>query len=317
MQFISAKDIYRICQWRELMDALESAHRGVRPITDRTASQHTRGKEQQSYINISAWQPDIAFASKIITVMPDNPSRHGGTPAIQALVTLFDGETGTPRAVLDGTSLTYVKTAADSALGSRFLSRPDSEILTLVGTGGLAPYVLRAHLAARPAIRTVFIWGRRREAAKAVLSRLSGEKVSVHIADDLKTAVERSDIVSCVTGSAEPLVMGKWLKPGCHLDLIGGFTPKMRECDDEAIERARVFVDSPWDAVKNSGDICDPIERGVISKMDIEADLFNLCNGHYSIKRKASDITLFKNGGGAHLDLYTAMFVASRIGDSA
>lgn len=312
MHIISAEHVYRICSWHNLMDALSRAHYHERPLVDRLVIDSTVDASTQTYINLAAWLPGKAFASKIITILPGNPSKGTGLPAIQALVTLFDGATGSPRAIIDGTSLTYVKTAADSALGSRLLSRSDASQLTLVGTGGLAPYVVRAHLAARPSISTVNVWGRRRQAAEAVASALAAQGVIVNVVDELQPAVEGADIISCVTSTQVPLVKGKWLKPGSHLDLIGSYTPEMRECDDEAIRRARVFVDSPWSAVTQSGDICGPLSRGIITAADIEANLYDLCSGKFSLDRKAEDITVFKNGGGAHLDLYTALFIAEQ-----
>ena len=309
MRFVSADEVYRICRSTALVDALCEAHRGERPLCERSLIQHEVNGELQSYVNISAWLPGEAFATKVITILPGNPSRDQDLPAIQALVPLFDGKTGAPRAVLDGTSLTYVKTAADSALGARLLAKPQPESLALVGTGGLAPHVVRAHLMAHPSITRVRVWGRRRQAADAVAADLTGLPADVEVAGELESAVRSADIVTCVTASTTPLVRGKWLRPGAHLDLIGSFTPDMRECDDEAIRRARLFVDSPWGAIEEAGDICDPLARGVISRDDIEADLFDLCSGKFQLDRAADDVTLFKNGGGAHLDLFAAQFI--------
>ncbi len=309
MRCVSADQVYRICRGTALIDALHQAHKGERPLREHSLIQREVNGELQSYVNISAWLPGEAFATKVITILPGNPSRAKGLPAIQALVPLFDGKTGAPRAVVDGTSLTYVKTAADSALGARLLAKPQPETMTLVGTGGLAPHVVRAHLTAHPGIARVYVWGRRREAAEAVAGELHGLPVQVSTAADLEQAVRVSDIVSCVTASTRPLVRGTWLKAGAHLDLIGSFTPDMRECDDDAVRRARLFVDSPWSAVEEAGDICDPLARGIIARDDIEADLFDLCSGKMQLDRAADDVTLFKNGGGAHLDLFAAQFI--------
>ena len=309
MRFVSADEVYRVCSGSALIDALEAAHRGPRPLCEHSLIQQEVGGELQSYVNISAWLPGEAFATKVITILPGNPSRDKTLPAIQALVPLFDGKTGAPRAVVDGTSLTYVKTAADSALGARLLAKPEPKTLTLVGTGGLASHVVRAHLTAHPSIARVFVWGRRSEAAQSVADELKDLSADVSAASELQQAVQRADIVSCVTASTVPLVKGAWLKPGAHLDLIGSFTPDMRECDDDAVRRARLFVDSPWSAVEEAGDICDPLARGIIGRHDIEADLFDLCSGEFTLDRTEDDVTLFKNGGGAHLDLFAAQFI--------
>ncbi len=312
MHVISAEQVYRICAWDDLMSALAEAHKGEKPLVDRSAITRDNDDITETYINISAWIPGKAFASKMVTVLPQNPSRFEDIPAIQALVALFDGKTGSPRAVIDGTSLTYVKTAADSALGSRLLSNPDARVLTVVGTGGLAPFAVRAHLAARPSIERVQVWGRRPDQAIRVARELDAESIAAAPVEDLEAAVRRSDVVTCVTASSTPLVAGAWLKPGAHLDLIGAFTPDMRECDDEAVTRARLFVDSRWFAVEKPGDLGNPIARGVIRVSDVEADLFELCGEGYQVNRVDRDITLFKNGGGAHLDLYTGLFIVDQ-----
>lgn len=312
MQVIPAEDVYRICAWQDLMDALAKGHAGPKPLVERTAIVHDNDGVTESYINIPAWIPGKAFASKITTILPRNPARFDGIPAIQALVTLFDGDTGSPRAVIDGTSLTYVKTAADSALGSQLLSSPDAKVLTLVATGGLAPFIVAAHRAARPSINKVFVWGRRAEQAARVAGDLRDSGIDAEPAADLEQAVRQSDIVSCATSSTEPLVLGDWLKTGAHLDLIGSYTPEMRECDNEAAVRARLFVDSRWFAVEKAGDLGIPIAQGVIGESDVEADLFKLCGEGYPVNRQPHDITLFKNGGGAHLDLFAAMFISDQ-----
>jgi ornithine cyclodeaminase len=300
MHFITSEDVHRLCVWTKLCDALEEAHKGPEPKVDRSELHAKRPGGRETYFNLAAWQPGIAMGTKVVTIFPGNME----LPAIQALYPLFDGKTGEPLAVLDGTALTYRKTAADSALGSRLLSNPQSRTLLMVGSGALAPYLIAAHRAIRPSIGQVFIWNR--DPTKA--ARLARE-VGAEAADDLEKAVRQADIVSCATSSTTPLVKGAWLRPGCHLDLVGSFTPDMRECDDEAVRRARLFVDSRWFAIDQPGDLADPLRRGVIRRQDVEADLFELCRDGYAVNRKPDDITLFKNGGGAHLDLFTALFI--------
>jgi ornithine cyclodeaminase len=161
-----------------------------------------------------------------------------------------------------------------------------------------------AHKALRPSINRVLIWNRDPAKANKLAKNLGAE-----VAGDLEGAVRKADIVCCATAATSPLVKGTWLKPGAHLDLVGSFTPEMRECDDEAVRRARLFVDSRWFAIDHPGDLSDPLRRGVIRRQDVEADLFELCRDGYNVNRTDRDITLFKNGGGAHLDLFTALFV--------
>ena len=300
MRFVTSDDVHRLCVWTKLCDALHEAHQGPEPRVDRSELHVTRSGQRETYFNLPAWQPGIAMGTKVVTVFPGNKE----LPAVQALYPLFDGKTGEPLGVLDGTALTYRKTAADSALGSRLLSSPKSRTLLMVGSGALAPYLVGAHRAIRPSIDKVVIWNRDPAKAASLADRLGAE-----VADDLEKAVRQADIVSCATSSTTPLVKGEWLKDGAHLDLVGGFTPEMRECDDEAVSRARLFVDSRWFAIDQPGDLADPLRRGVIQCQDIEADLFELCRDGYEVNRKPGDITLFKNGGGAHLDLFTALFI--------
>jgi ornithine cyclodeaminase/alanine dehydrogenase-like protein (mu-crystallin family) len=304
MQVVAAAEVHRLCAWEPLVAALAESHRQPAPLVDRSELHFERGGERQTYFNLPAWQPGIAMGTKIVTVMPGNPARHAPLPAVQASYVLCDGTTGTPVALIDGTALTYRKTAADSALGSSLLSRPDAATLLIVGAGGMAPYLLAAHRALRPSIRRTILWNRSAEKARALAELCGGEAVG-----DLASAVRSADIVSCATASTAPLIRGEWLKPGAHLDLVGAFTPDMRECDDEAVTRARLFVDSRWFAIDQPGDLSSPLRRGVIDRDRIEGDLFDLCGKGLVPPRAPGDITLFKNGGGAHLDLFTALYI--------
>ena len=234
-------------------------------------------------------------------------------PAVQALYALFEGDDGSPAAVMDGTALTYRKTAADSALGSQLLSRPDSRVLLLVGAGGLAPYLARAHLAIRPSLARVLVWNRTVTRAEAMADGLRADGFDAAVSADLEAAVRQADILSCSTASTEPLVAGCWLKAGAHLDLVGGFTPAMRECDDDAVRRARLFVDEASINLEVCGDLIDPIRRGVIPRTKVEGDLYDLCRPGWALNRGPEDVTLFKNGGGGHLDLFTALYIRDRL----
>lgn len=304
MEFVSASDVHRTCAWQALIEALAEAHRGPIPLVDRSELHHEREGIRETYFNLPAWQPGVAMGTKIVTVMPQNPGRRVELPGVQAVYVLCDGKTGTPLAIMDGTALTYRKTAADSALGSRLLSRSDAATLLMVGAGGLAAFLIAAHCAAGPSIGRVLIWNRNPAKADALASACNARPVT-----NLEHAAHDADIIACATASTTPLIKGQWLKPGAHLDLVGSFTPEMRECDDEAVRRSRIFVDSRWFAIDQPGDLSSPLSRGIISRDRIEADLFDLCRQGMSQPRLPSDITLFKNGGGAHLDLFTAVFI--------
>jgi ornithine cyclodeaminase len=220
---------------------------------------------------------------------------------VQAVYLLFDGTNGAPLALIDGTELTYRKTAADSALGSRLLSRRDASTLLMVGAGGLAPHLVAAHRAVRPSIERVLLWNRTRARAEASAADLGAEVI-----DDLGTAVPQADIVCTATMTAEPLIEGRWLRPGAHLDLVGAFLPDHREVDDEAVLRAQLYVDTREVTSVEDGDLAIPLAAGTITLADIRADLYELCRGDLAVDRGPDTITLFENGGGGHLDLMTA-----------
>jgi ornithine cyclodeaminase/alanine dehydrogenase-like protein (mu-crystallin family) len=289
-----------------LAAALLAAHRGDEPLVDRSEL-HAVGPrgERQTWFTLPAFLPGIAMGAKLVSVMPANPRLFPQTPTVQAVYVLFDGTDGSPAAVIDATAMTYRKTAADSALGSDLLSRADSRVLLMVGAGGLAPYLIAAHCALRPSICEIMVWARRIDRAVALATAVGGRAVA-----SLESAVRRADIISCATASTAPLVMGAWLKPGAHLDLVGAFSGDMRECDDAAVMRSRLFVDSRVFAIDQPGDLGDPIRRGIIPRDQVEADLFDLARG-YAPRRQPGDITLYKNGGGGHLDLFTALFIIS------
>ena len=249
---------------------------------------------------------------KIVTVFPDNGRR--SLPSIYGQYLLLDGSTGATLALLDGTMLTKRRTACASGLASHYLSRPDAERLLMIGTGALAPELIRVHAKVRP-IREVAIWGRTATQAEALAERLSaslpaaiGRPVTVRAVADRRAAVEQADIISCATLSKAPLVEGDWLREGQHVDLVGAYTPQMRESDDRAVQRARLYVDTRGGALKEGGDVVQAIASGSITGEAVLADLFELARGQRS-GRAAGDrtsITLFKSVGAALEDLAAA-----------
>lgn len=256
-----------------------------------------------------AWQRDRHIGVKLVTVFPDNNAR--GLPSILGLYVLMDGATGAPLACLDGTALTLYKTAANSALAADYLARDDARVLLMVGAGALAPHLITAHAAVRP-IERVMIWNRTPERARALAEGRDWGRLAVRAVDDLAAAVGAADVVSCATMARTPLIRGDWLRPGCHLDLVGGFTPGMREADDAAIRRARVFVDTPEGTLAEVGDIAEPLARGVLAEADIAGDLYRLARGQCRGRLAADEITLCKNGGGGIQDLAAARLAAER-----
>jgi alanine dehydrogenase len=256
-----------------------------------------------------AWQPGRHVGVKVVTVFPSNAAR--SLPSVMGIYVLLDGRTGEPRALIDGPALTLRRTAAASALAAAYLARPDCERLLVVGTGALAPHLVEAHASVRP-IRNVLVWGRDPEKAAKLAHRLDRRNLAVAATRDLAAAVRGADIVTCATLSEAPLVLGQWLPLGVHLDLVGGFTPAMREADDEAVRRARVFVDTRAGAMKEAGDIVQPLAAGILDADDIAGDLFELCRGTRSGRRYHDQITLFKSVGTALEDLAAAQLAFER-----
>jgi ornithine cyclodeaminase len=299
MHLIAAADIRRLLTFPVLVDALEAAHR--RPKMQ--VNDSFLGSETELYFVRSAVDAGRFMASKMITSFPANLAG-GRLPAVQATVALFDGTNGAPLAVIDGTELTYWRTAAVAALGARLLSRPDPETMLVVGAGEMAKWLVRAHRAVRPSIARVTIWNRTADRAHALADLLEAEGVAAEVAGDLDAATREADLVTACTRSHEPLIKGVNLKPGAHLDLVGGYTPETREADDEAAKRSLVFTDRRESAFHGVGDILSPIASGAIA--DVLGDLYDLVPGTVKGRRAADDITFFKVAGGGHLDLMTA-----------
>ena len=272
------------------------------------------GSADAMLLLMPAWThgPHSHVGIKVVTVFPDNGKR--SLPSIYGQYVLLDGETGQPAALLDGTMLTKRRTACASGLASRYLSRPDARRLLMIGTGALAPQLIRVHAKVRP-IEEVAIWGRRPGQADRLARELSASlpqalarPIAVCAVTDRRQAVADADIVSCATLSKAALVEGDWLRDGQHIDLVGAYTPQMRESDDRAVQRARVYVDTRAGALKEGGDIVQPLTSGAIKADDVIGDLHELARGQKTGRPPgdAASITLFKSVGAALEDLAAA-----------
>ncbi|MCY4422524.1 MAG: ornithine cyclodeaminase family protein [Acidimicrobiaceae bacterium] len=255
-----------------------------------------------SLLLMPAWVDGEVIGVKTVTYVPSNAGTD--VPTVNAVYVLFDGRTGEPHAVLDGDELTARRTAAISALAADHLARVDAQHLLVVGTGVLSPNMARAHAAVRP-LDGIEVWGRRPEAAASVAETLRAEGLPAEASADLDASVRRADIVSCVTGATEPLVRGELLSEGTHLDLVGSFTPGMRESDDAAAARATIFVDTRAGALM-AGDLAQPLADGVITEDSITADLQALAAGDHPGRTSPDEVTLFKSAGFAAADLAAA-----------
>lgn len=304
MRIVSAEDIDRALSWRSLVDALKAAHKAESvDLGDTLLS-----SEGRKLLVRSAWIGGLGAGVKAVTVYPDNPTAEPPRRSVQGAMLVFDEETGAPAALVDGVALTAWKTAADSALGSDFLSRGDIASMLMVGAGSMAEPLIRAHLAVRPSLARITLYNRTSARAEALAKRLADLPVELVVSDDLDAVLPEADLVTTATMSETPVLKGALLKPGCHVDLVGAFTPTMREADDAVLTRGRLFVDCRHTTIGEIGELIDPMGRGVISAEDVRADYFDLATGAEG--RTADDqITVCKNGGGAHLDLMVARHV--------
>lgn len=322
MLMISADDVDRSLTFPGLVETLRRAFRAgaVQPVRHHHTIERPHGAAS-TLLLMPAWTDFSAAGAsdgyvgvKVVTVSPDNNAV--SKPAVMGLYLLLDGRTGEPKALIDGPRLTLWRTACASALAASYLARADASKLLVVGAGALGPFLARAHAAVRP-IDAIRIWNRTPANAERAAAALRTDGLNAAVADDLDTALGWADIVSCATISTEPLVKGARLRPGTHVDLVGGFTPGMREADDEAVRRARVYVDTRAGATKEAGDIVQPLQSGVLKPHGIIADLHELARGEKPGRRDADAITLFKSVGAALEDLAAGVSVYEARRDQA
>ncbi len=307
MEIINAQAVADALPFDALIDALDAAFRAGANTPDRGHHEiEVSGAADGTLLLMPCWQTNKNLGVKIATVFPGNAEK--ALSAVHASYLLMDASTGVPIAVLDGTELTRRRTAAASALASRYLSRIDSSTLLMVGTGQLAPHLVEAHSSVRD-LDKVLIWGRRNEAAMALQERLSTLSLETAVVTELEAAVSDADIISCATLANDPLIKGDWLHEGQHLDLVGAFKPDMREVDAAAVARAEVYVDTYSGAMSEAGDILQAIREGAIKESDIAGDLAELAKGQCQGRTSNEAITLFKSVGTALEDLAAAELV--------
>lgn len=315
MLTIAANDIDRLAGYPQFVEALAAAFRGEFEVPLR--HHHAidlAGRPQATLLLMPAWTRQNAQAGdgsayiglKSVTIFPDNPSRD--EPTVQGMYFLLDGETGRPLALIDGPELTVRRTAAASALAARYLAPEDARTMLMVGSGAMAPCLVRAHRSVRP-IETVTIWNRNPAKAEKLAEHLRAEGIEAEATADLEAAVRAADLISCATISPEPLVRGAWLKPGTHVDLVGAFRPDLRESDDEVMRRGTVYVDTRPGGLSEAGDVVQAIASGALARDDIAADLFELARGDHPGRAGPNEITVFKSVGTAIEDLAAAIML--------
>ncbi len=316
MLFIDADTIESRLSYPALVDVLETAFRNGAIAPPRHHHKiPLEGRPDATWLlmpAITAKAPGSTVAGaymglKAVSVFPDNAARHG-KPAIFGTYLLNSTETGEVLAVMDATRLTVWRTAAASALASRYLSRPDSAVMVMIGAGALAPYMIRAHASVRP-VKRVMIWNRTQSHAESVAQRLVATGLDVRAVCDLEAACGEADIIASATISAEPLIKGAWLKAGTHVDCVGAYTKSLRETDDDVVRRARIYADTMAGCFGEAGDIVQPIAAGVIGKEAVLGDLYDLTRGTVQGRRTRDEITFFKSVGASIEDLAAAIAV--------
>ncbi|PAU64253.1 ornithine cyclodeaminase family protein [Pseudomonas indica] len=299
VRFFSNADVAARLDYAELIEALRIGL--AAPCEAPLRASHAL-PEAASLLCMPVWQSGQGIGVKLVTVYPGNGAK--GLPSVAALFALFDDATGQPLAMLEASEMTARRTACTSALAAEHLARRDAKRLLVVGSGTLAAHMVRAHSVVRQ-YEKVEIWGRQPAKVNALVDSLRAEGYPAEACDDLRTSVGQADCISCVTTSREPLVLGEWLQPGCHLDLVGAFLPSMRETDSAAVARARVVVDTRSGALDEAGDLLFAMADGRLDAASLDTELRDLLQGR-GVRRNEAEITLFKSVGYALEDLVAA-----------
>jgi len=261
--------------------------------------------EDSTLLLMPAWNPSKDAGVKIVTVSPKNGQFN--LPSIQGTYIYLDATKGSIKALLEAKNMTAKRTAAASALASSYLSREDSSSLLMIGTGALSKNLIKAHASVRP-IKQVFIWGRSLEKAQMICDDLNKESFTSTPIKNIEDVISSVDIISSATLSKTPLVLGKYLVAGQHVDLVGAYKKDTREADNDVIIKGSVYIDTYQGGLKESGDIVIPLKTGVLQENDIKADLFELCANKKEGRQTASEITVFKSVGHALEDLAAATY---------
>jgi alanine dehydrogenase len=313
MLVLNGEQIRSLAPTARLIDALEKTFRTGGVTTVRTPTPMPGGAGDRLFVSMLAMDQGGGAVIKLLTILPEN--RPKGLLTVQGAIVVFSSS-GAPVAILDGTVVTHLRTGAASALASKYLSRKDSAHLVIMGTGAMAPMMAMSHCAVRP-IKRISVWGRRSEQAAATaiaIRALVPPGVDVAVTNAVESAVGVADIVSCSTSSPTPILAGKWLKPGTHVDLMGSFQPSKRESDDDVVLRSRIFVDTFQGALHEGGDVVEPLSRGIIARERIEGELADLAAGRVTGRRKDDEITMFKSVGTAIEDLAAARLIVEAAG---
>ena len=305
MKIISAEEVHVALQYPDLVDALQVAFSRDFTMPPRSVFLLDENDDNHdAFAVLPSWN-DAVIGVKAFTYFPDNPRPK--YDSLYSKILLFDRAHGEPLALVDGTSVTFRRTAAISGLASRLLSREDSQTLLLLGTGNLATYIIRAQASVRD-LRRVLVWGRTPANAQKVVDQMAGELVGIDVSvvGDLPTVCGEADIIVSATASHEPLVLGDWITPGTHTDFIGNHHATKRECDTALIAKSKVYADSRDNCFKEAGEVLVPISEGAITKDHVIGQLTEMCMGTVPLRTSDEEITLFKSIGMARSDLVGA-----------
>ena len=307
MKVYDRENVASSLQYGILIEALRKAFSSK--ITAPERVQHTiknKNGSDATLLLMPAWKIGEHIGIKIVSVFPENTTKN--MSAVHANYFLMNANDGKPVAVMDGTELTLRRTACASALAADYLVNKNVDTLLMIGTGNLAPHMIKAHCVVRNYSR-ILIWGRNEEKAERLALSLNIKDKEILAKNDLKEALNVADVISCATLTQKPLIMGDWIKPGQHLDLVGAFTPDMAEADSKAIAKSKVVVDTYEGALSESGELINALKEGRIKKEHILSDLRELVLEEKNIRKDSNDITLFKSVGTALEDLAAAELV--------
>ncbi|MBO6674793.1 MAG: ornithine cyclodeaminase [Rhizobiales bacterium] len=299
MKIVTRETVADKLRWADIIDALFEGHQKRQAeIGDQLLS---RGPD--ALLSRAAWIDGLGFGVKSVSVMANNVA--AGLPTVQGGMLVFDDTTGALEAILDSDLVTEWKTAGDSALGAKLLARRDSASYLILGAGVVAESLAHAFSQTFPSLRRIEIWNRTPGKAKSLAEKLAKDGLPVSAVTDLPAACTRANIISTATMAKEPILLGEWVGDGTHVDLIGAFKKDMREADNELLQKGRLFVDSFETTLDHIGELMIPLAEGAIARDAVLADLYGLVAGSFG-RDTEDEITVFKNGGGAHLDLMTA-----------
>ena len=307
MKVYDRENVASSLQYGILIEALRKAFSSK--ITAPERVQHTiknKNGSDATLLLMPAWKIGEHIGIKIVSVFPENTTNNMN--AVHANYFLMNANDGKPVAVMDGTELTLRRTACASALAADYLVNKNVDTLLMIGTGNLAPHMIKAHCVVRNYSR-ILIWGRNEEKAERLALSLNIKDKEILAKNDLKEALNVADVISCATLTQKPLIMGDWIKPGQHLDLVGAFTPDMAEADSKAVAMSKVVVDTYEGALSESGELINALKEGHIKKKHILSDLRELVLEEKDIRTDSNDITLFKSVGTALEDLAAAELV--------